>query len=549
MKLKIHEAMQLASLHHRHKRYAKARALYEKIVKAQPDHAKALHQLAIVARDGGEPEIAVDYLLRTIEIDKGLLDAYRDLAHLRRELGDHEGVVEACESALKVDPDNLAVLLTLGNALLSLGRQKKAVEVMRRRVEMRPNEAQSYFHLGRALAEYGLLEDAVTAYRRCLQFDPTESSALSNLAQAYSNLRNEPRAISLYRQTLKKNPRSARAHYGLSRIKTFTPQDPRFEAMLKLSKSPMNDTDRGYLLFALARAYDDIGAYDEAFEYARQANELRARSFPHSRSADDKYVDAIMAADAAMDPDLWADQSDGPTHIVVVGLSRSGKSLVEALLTQSKGVLAGGEKPYISLAIDQIARMASLPSYPGSLPKLKQAHLGSIARQYAEMFIDFAKHGETHVVTTSPMDFQFVGTILRCLPGAKIIYCRRNTLDHALNIYFQRYQEPHSYAYDLADAAHNIARCRRMMEYWIKAYGSELILTVQYEDLVANPSKTLRAIADGLGLGPMPIEVSRLLHANEVGHWRHYARHLAALRSHMPEPGDQRPGRPNHAAG
>ena len=78
-----------------------------------------------------------------------------------------------------------------------------------------------------------------------------------------------------------------------------------------------------------------------------------------------------MAADAAMDPDLWANQSDDPMHVVVVGLSRSGKSLVESLLVQSKGVLAGGEKPYISLASDQIAQLAGIPSYPETLPKFR----------------------------------------------------------------------------------------------------------------------------------------------------------------------------------
>lgn len=550
MQLKFDEAMELARLLCRQKQYAQAKALYERILEAVPDHPGALYELALVARGLGKLEIAVNFMLQSLQQDDANVAVYIDLGQVHLELENYEAAETASRRALTFEPGRLEALMNLGKALHELGRFKEAVETFEAALKGRPKFNDGYFFLGRALYEHGKLEQAAVAYRRVLQLDPTQWGTTSNLAATYKEMGKTERAVSVYRQALKKNPRMARAHLGLALVKKFIPGDPRFDEMKRLLDSPdLSDNERGYLLYALGRAHDDIGAYDKAFAYLRQANEERAKAFPHERSVINARTDDIIAGDAAMAPGLQADPTGNVVPVFVAGLSRSGKTLTESLLAASPRVADGREKGYFRWALEYTAWKSSLPQYPENLPRFDQAHLTAIGRRYHEMFAEFVTSKESHIVNTSPMNFQYVGPILRCLPNAKIVYCEREMLDHALYIYFKRYEDWHAYAYDLGDAAHYIESSRRLMRYWIETYGEDRILSIQYEDLVTSPRPTLDRVTDFLGIERLPAKVTKGVHADEAGHWRHYERYLGELRSYMPETGGQDSGAPKRAAG
>ena len=535
MQLKFDEAMEMARLHRRQKRYAEAKALYERILEAVPKHPGALYELALVARGLGKLEIAVNFMLQSLQQDDTNVAVYVDLGEVHLELENYDAAKAAARRALTFEPERLEALMILGHALLELGRFKEAAETFGEAVKGRPKFGDGYFQMGRALYGHGKPEKAAVAYRRSLQLDPTQWGTLNNLAASYQEMGKTDRAVSVFRQALKRNPRMPRAQFGLGLIKRFTPGDARFDEIKRLLDLPdLSGNERGYLLYALGRAHDDIGAHDEAFACVRQANEERAKDFPYDRGAIDDRTKDTIAADSAMVPGLQADPTGQVVPVFVVGLSRSGKTLTESLLASSPGVADGREKGYFRMALEHTAWKESLPDYPDNLPKFDQAHLTAIGRRYHEMFAEFITNKESHIVNTSPLNIQYVGPILRCLPNAKVVYCERDFLDHALYIYFKRYEEWHPYAYKLGDAAHYIENSRRLMRYWIESYGEDRILSIHYEDLVTNPRPTIDKVTDFLGVERLPAKVTKGVHANEVGQWRHYEHHLEELRSHMP---------------
>ncbi len=535
MQLKFDEAMELARLHRLQKRYTEAKALYERILEAVPDHPQALYELALVAHGLGKREVSVNFMLQSLQQDDTNVDVYVDLGYVHLELENHEAAEAASRAALKFEPDRNAALINLGSALSAQGRLEEAVKSFATAIERHPKFADGYFHLGHSLYQQGKLEEAAVIYRRGLQLDQTQWRTMNNLATIYKELGKTDRAASVFRQALKKNPQHANAHFGLAAAKKFTPGDARFDELKRRLDVPeLNDTDRGFLLFALGKAHNDIGAYDDAFAYFRRANEERAKALYYDRSEEDAGVDGVIVGDSAMAPGLQADLAGGAAPVFVVGLSRSGKTLTESLLAAAPGVADGREKAFFRNALESTARKASLPDYPENLPRFDQPQLTAIGRGYHEMFAEFVVPQDTHIVNTSPMNLFFVGPILRCLPSAKIVYCERELLDQALFIYFKRYGEWNSYAYDLGDAAHYIEKSRRMMRYWIKTYGEDRILSIRYEDLVTNPRPTIDKVTGFLGIERLPAKVTKIVHMDEVGHWRHYERHLEDLRSYMP---------------
>ncbi len=539
MQLKYPEAMELARLHRRQKRYAEAKALLEQILEIFPDDAQALYELAVVAYGLGKLEIAVNFMLQSLEQDDTKVTVYVDLGQIHLELADHEPAEAAFREALKFEPGRLEALMGLGKALHGLGRFREAIGLFEKAVKGHPKFSDGYFQKGRAFYEHGKLEESALAYRRALQLDQTQWGAMNNLAATYRDMGKTARAASVFRQALKRNPNYPRAHYGLAAVKRFPSGDAWFDTLKRLVASPeLSIEERGFLLYALGKAHDRIGAYDQAFAYFRQANEERAKEFPYSRNEDNTGIDDLIAGDAAATPGLHGDPNGDVVPVFVVGLSRSGKTLTESLLANATGVADGREQGFFRTALLSTAREASLPQYQDRLPIFDQPQLTAIGRRYHEMFAEFVGDKDTHIVNTSPLNLYFVGPILRCMPNAKIVYCERGLLDHALYIYFKRYEESHPYAYNLGDAANHIENSRRMMKYWIDRDDEERILSIKYEDLVSNPSSVLRTITDHIGIAPLPAKVTKNVDTNEVGHWRHYARHLGELRSQAPEVGD-----------
>jgi len=293
------------------------------------------------------------------------------------------------------------------------------------------------------------------------------------------------------------------------------------------SQDPAEQADLG---FALAGQLDAAGQYDEAFDAARAANDASraATSAVYDRSAHEAYVDRIIETF-----DTSA-QGDGPAPAVfIVGMFRSGSTLVEQILGAHGRVIACGELDLIPTIVSRIE------NYPEAVGDADP----STVQSWRDLYLaGLPAHGGNLLTDKRPDNFLHLGLIKTLFPNAKIVHTHRNTLDNFLSLYFLHLDQGMAYALDLESAAHWHAQYERLMAHW-KALYPEDIIDVDYDALVQDPKSLIERLLDFLGLnwedGLLDFhkaksavktasvwQVRQPLHARSSGRWKNYRKQL-----------------------
>ena len=429
---------------------------------------------------------------------------------------------------IEAEPGNYKAHGNLGIALQGQGRLDQAVGHFQTAVALKPDHAGAYNNLGNALDNQGRLDDAVAAYRKAIALEPGYAEAHNNLGSALRHRGSYEEACACFRKAIEIRPDYIGAHYNHARVHKFVPGDPRIEELNALLKQrPRPGTERNRLLFALGKAHDDIGRYDEAFSYYAAANAEMAVSPPYDAAAHRREIAEIK--DAFRDPPGAA--AEGPDEtgrvpIFVVGVSRSGKTLVESLLSQCDAVHGAGESREWIDAVAAVFEKHSIPRpWPDSRNLLTDDRLREIGGIYLEKI---AATGSKLHINTSPGNYRFIGMILRGLPSARIIYCHRDPLDNCLAVYFSRYANRNKYSYDLANVASYHGCYGELMAHWQRLYGDR-ILAVGYEDLVRDPAEVGARMYRFCGLDD-PAPLRHGFTTDEIGHSKHYEAYLDPVR-------------------
>jgi tetratricopeptide (TPR) repeat protein len=317
---------------------------------------------------------------------------------------------------------------------------------------------------------------------------------------------------------------------GLQRYRDTQHPDFAFFREL-LQRAALSDAARSGTLFALGKAYDDVDEVEQAVQVLRQANALMQQNHPWSRKLWKRSIEARLGAPSYGPP---LEPADDWTPVFIVGVPRSGTTLLAERLARHPQVRARGELGWLQVAAQRVAQAA----------KVQRAVLEDAAALYAT----HARQGEqgAHwIIDKQPLNLLHVDLILTLWPHARIIYCERNARDTALSLWMQSFHDrAHDYAYDFDDIAAVIHGCRRLMAHWAKRY-SDSIHTVRYETFVAAPDEELTALEAWLRLPsappaataptPSPISTASVWQARQpvytrsAGRWQRYATYLPEL--------------------
>ncbi len=507
-----------------------ASASYRRALAIKPDYAGVHNNLGTALAEQGKPDQAIASFQRALAVKPDYAEAHNNLGNALRHRGRPDQAIASYRRALEINPDYAEAHNSLGIALQDQGRPDQAIASHRRALELDPDYASAHNNLGIALLGQGRLDQAVASYRRALEIDPDYASAHNNLGIALQDQGRLDQAIASYRRALELDPDHVAAHYNHATLHKHGPGDPAIEKLKQLLKpEDLPEDDRNQLLFALGKGHDDLGLYAEAFSYYRRANEEKAKraNFDAVRLA--KQTVAIKKVfRQRLGPAGEYSQPGRPVPIFVVGMSRSGKTLVESLLSQHDDVHGAGERYEWARAVEKVVAKYSISeSFPEFAHSLGIERLREIGKTYLE---DVSKHLPDcrFFVDTMPGNGFFIALILQAIPFARIICCRRDPLDNCLSIYFKRYRSHHEYSYDLASLASYYANYHEVMAHWLKLYG-ERILEVRYEDLVRDPGRTGARIYRFCGLEYEPTAIRQAFTRDEIGRWKHYERYLGAL--------------------
>ncbi len=509
-----------------------------------PDRGSARAALgtALEHQRAGRLEPAEAIYRRVLQVAPESVDALHLLGVIEHHKGRHHEAAELIGRALDKAPKQALIHNSLGIVLRSLGRLDQAMASFERALALDGALAEAHNNLGRALRSQGRLDEAVAAFRHALAIDGGQVEILNNLGNTLQSQGRHDEADACFRRVLASAPEHIPTLYNLALSHRHGPGDPaiaKLEDLLERDTAPGDQRDQ--LLFALGKAYDDLGDHPRAFDYYRRANAERRQSVTFDARHHRALVAEIERAFPAPHPGADAPVPRGAcVPIFVVGLSRSGKSLVEAVLARHPAVCAGGERLELAAAIRQALESEGLAdSFPRYMDGLSEARIREIGQHYVDS-VSRVSPDSRFFVNTLPEHVWYLGLILRAMPGVRVIACERDPLDNCLFVYFKRYEAEHGYAYDLADAASHCADYRDMVAHWRALYG-ERILVVAYEELVRERAATAARLYAHCGLEGAPDLAPETLSADEIGYWCRYEPYLEPLRRALAERAIARP--------
>ncbi len=368
-------------------------------------------------------------------------------------------------------------------------------------LETDPEQPDANHLLGLVRMEQERDQEAVLLMEKALALFPTASHFHHNIAGLYRRMGRLDEAEARFREAIRLKADYGEAYQGLAEMIKFKSGDPLIQQVAQqLKRKELDQGLRSYFHFAAGKILDDIGQYRDAFTHYTQGNTLANRKFDsnqfRSLVKDILYVSgrsqAIRAEGAGND-------SETPTFIV--GMPRSGTTLVEQILASHSKVFGAGElndMKFIAANTRQLSRFKV--DYPNTIPGLQNTDYAALAAEYLKRIQALVEDENVNrIVDKHPLNFQFIGLIFSMFPNAKIIHTVRNPLDTCLSCYFQNFTKGQDYSFDLRALGNFYNDYRRLMEHWETIYPGRII-TVKYEDVLSGQENETRRLLGFMGL-------------------------------------------------
>jgi tetratricopeptide (TPR) repeat protein len=417
-----------------------------------------------------------------------------DLARQRR----YDEALLAFVEAEKLAPADPAIRANLGHLLLSTGCVAEALGIYESVLAADPDSAQAQFNYAAALRAGGRDRAAIRHYRMAITLRPDYVEAHNNLAAALTALGQLDEAAAVLRRAIALAPGRPRLYGNLAHLAPLDADDPAVAVLERLAIAPegLSEDDRIHLHFALGKVQADLGRQASAMAHLERGNALHRRRIDYDEAATLALFDRIAASfpvSSFENPKPTGVPS--PVPIFVVGMPRSGTSLVEQILASHPRVAGAGELQAIP---DVVAALGG--AYPEGLPTLAQADgLHGIALTYLDRLRDLAPSAE-RVVDKMPGNFLHLGLIHLALPGARILHVRRDPIETCASCFMTRFAHGQDYSYDLAELGRYWRAYDRLMDHWRRVLPAGTMLEVEYERIVVDFDMEVRRMLDFCGL-------------------------------------------------
>lgn len=577
------ERMQRGAAAHQRGDFPAAEAEYRAVLAAEPRHPDATHFLGLLLHQRRRSREALPLLQQALQLAPhnyqfrgnlaGVLDQLGDTVgaeRLYREAlalnpsylgghlglgllfaarGDHLRALVEFDAALKLEPKNFTAWFQRAESLQQLARLPEMREAYRHALDSAGQDVGLLLTLGSALRAAGEAEDARRCHERALALAPDyppAENALGNLLSMTGDLAGAERH---YRRALALKPDYAGAYYNLADIVRLTPEDPAWPGLVTLGeRAPSLPPEEATALqFALGRAWEGQKEYARAFTHIEAGNRLKRASINYDEPRQKKFFgDFARVFDAAFMRARQLDTGD-ERPVFIVGMPRSGTTLVEQILASHPDVHGAGELHALRNSLRE-----ELPPDPGdyglpeALSGLGQEGFKRAAARYGRV-MDALAPGAKRVTNKLPGNMVFVGLVSVLYPNARIIHCSRDPMDTCLSCYSKLFTTGHPFAYEQGELGRFYRMYAELMRHWQEVLPGRM-LELRYEELVADFEPQVRRLVDRLGLtwdeaclrfheSPRAVRTASLaqvrkpIYASSVGRWKVYEKELAPLRA------------------
>jgi len=476
-------------------------------------------------------------------------------SHIAMALRSAALALEAIDRAMDVEPENIQFLVQRAQCLLALNRRSEALDVADAVERRAPTDPATWSAIGTVRSYANEQRRALAAYDRAVALAPQDPHFIYNRASVRRFLGDLEGAEADYDRVIALKPLDYEAYMNRSELRVQTPVRNHVSQLEGLAASNIEDW-RGevQVRFALAKEYEDLGEYSKSFEQLRGGAKRRREHLQYDVAADVATVDWIMNAfpviPAATTPGAVAE-----APIFVVGLPRSGTTLVERILSSHSGLSSAGELDCFAAAIVDAVRQRSGAA---SVPR-RELVARSAALDFAALGADYLRRaraefgGGGRFIDKMPLNYLYCGLIRRALPNAKIIHVTRHPMAVGYAMFKTLFKNGYPFSYDLREIGRYYAAYRRLMQHWQAAMPG-VMHEVSYEDLVANQLEETRKLLDYCGLEweercvafhqnpaasttASASQVRRPIYNSSISQWRHYEHQLAELRDEITSAG------------
>ncbi len=569
-------------------RMEEAEAGYREVLRLRPNHSEASNNLGNVLRNRRRLRDAEMCYRQAFQLQPNNPVTLANLGSVLRELGQLDEAEGCVRQALRIQPHFAAAQSYLGDILLDRGNARDAEFCFREALRLAPKVAESHRGLGVATHRLGRLDEAERCYRQAIALRPDYAEAYGNLGDLMRDVHNIPAARQAYADVIRHRPDSVEAHNNLGaclieegqtneavhhlhealRLRPgYVPSLGNLATLARDGHYQMSEDEvnwmtqllatgnlptepRSTIAFSLANILDKRKQHDEAFAYYTQANDLKREVFRLRGLAFDpaehiRFTDHVLETTT---PEFFQRVASfglpSELPVFIVGMPRSGTTLVEQILASHPKIYGAGELPDVPMIGRDLGRSLRPPEeYPACLPRVT----AELAREAAGRHLERLAHlggSAIRVVDKLPANFFHLGLIYMLFPKARIIHCLRDKLDICVSCFFQDFTTL-SFATRMDDIAVYYKEYERLAAHWRTVFPAP-VFELRYEDLIADQEGMSRKLLDFVGVEwnercltyyenkrviqtSSVAQVRQPIYRTAVARWKRYEKHLGPL--------------------
>jgi tetratricopeptide (TPR) repeat protein len=482
-------------------RHEKAARHSQMALAINTDYPKARANIGNALQALKRHEEAIEQYRQALTLRPNYPEAHNNLASALAALNRHEEAITHCEKALALAPFYPEAHINLANALGALDRTDAAIAQYEKLLAIDPSNTEARTRLGRALYLSGRPEDALAQSEKALAIEPDNAAVLCSAGIALRALGRLDAAIAAFEKAIASAPRNGIGYCNLAGSRRFTATDAHFAAMKELARGTDSSSveEQIGLHFALGKVFADLGDHQQSFRHLLQGNSLKRQQIDYDEA---KTLNRFKAIQATFNAELihakqrLGDPSTLP--VFIIGMPRSGSTLVEQILASHPKVFGAGELREFGILTADISGPND-SKYPEAVATMSGAQLHEFGAKYVHALRSRAAAAE-RVTDKMPANFLHAGLIHLALPNARIVHTRRDLRDVALSCFSIMFAAGQYHTYDLVELGRHIRAYQTLMQHWRDVLPAGVMLEVDYEQVVGDLEGNARRIIAHCGL-------------------------------------------------
>lgn len=462
--------------------------------------------------------------------------------------------IEAFEAVLDIDDARYDAAIELASLYSTSRRNGDAAALIARYTYSLANSPKYLDMAGTTYVQIGLPERAWPLYRRAVELQPEITLFQANMASCAVYVGEIDIAEKTYRMLLELNPNHQRNHYYLSRLKRAK-DTSHIEEMERVIRAAGLPPERNvFIHFALGKEYEDLGMWSEAFQHYKAGGDAVTKIAAYDVNDDIAIIDKVIeVCNEEWMQDAPAGDSEDPHPLFVVGLPRTGTTLVERILSSHSSVTSVGETEFIQMVLRRESGIESVENMnPHVIDNIAKKDIGYVRTGYMDQ-IRYRLGSESVFIDKLPFNVLYLGFIAKAWPDKPVVLMKRNPMDACFSMYKQVFTWAYKFSYSLETLADYYIAYDRLCRHWRSLLGDRLV-EVQYEELVADQESETRRILERLQLPfeeaclnfesnkaptttASSVQVREKAHTRSVEKWRKFEEWLAPLRDKLESAG------------